>query len=107
MAKGDKNGRRVNKSAAVREALAKNPKAKSQEIVALLAEQGLKVAPTLVYYIKSKASQAARLEKRRSAAENPWNGAGDVVKLILRVKELAAEAGGIRNLKRLVDVLAE
>jgi hypothetical protein len=107
MAKGENNGKRVNKSAAVREALAKNPTAKSQEIVALLAQQGLKVAPTLVYYIKSKASHAARKEKRLNAAENPWSGGGDVVKLILKVKELAAEAGGMRNLKRLVDVLAE
>lgn len=100
--------KKPNKSASIREALAQNPKATSKEIVALLAEKGVKVAPTLVYYIKSRAKHAKRRENRRQAADKSgWNGAGDPVALIGKVKELAHQAGGIRNLKRLVDVLAE
>ena len=106
MARANSNGK-VNKSAAIREALAKNPKAKSREIVAQLAAQGIKVAPTLVYYIKSKRNQANHQEKRRAADTAGWTGSRDPVALIGKVKALASEAGGIQNLKRLVDVLAE
>jgi hypothetical protein len=102
------DGKKVNKSAAIREALAKTPGAKSREIVAQLAERGIKVAPTLVYYIKSKQSRERRKQKRkRAAGTTGWTGNGDVVELITKVKRLAADAGGIHNLKKLVDVLAE
>ena len=39
-------------------------------------------------------------ESRRTAASNP-------VELVLRVKDLAREVGGIKNLKLLVDLLAD
>lgn len=101
-------GRPVNKSEAVREALAQNPKAKSKEVVAQLAARGLKVDPTLVYYVRSKQKQAQRQQKReRVAASSRLNAVGNPVELVLRVKQLAREVGGIRNLKQLVDLLAE
>jgi len=34
-------------------------------------------------------------------------GAANPVELVLRVKDMAREVGGIRNLKQLVDLLAE
>jgi hypothetical protein len=98
---------KVNKSAAIREALAQNPSAKSKEIVLLLAAKGIKVAPTLVYYIKSRQRFERRKQKRLRTEKAPWKSNGDVVGLIVKVKQLAGEAGGIGNLKRLVDVLAE
>lgn len=108
MAKSNGDGKKPSKSAAIREALAQNPQAGSKEIVALLATQGVKVAPTLVYYIKSQLKHTKRKQNRlRAADKSGWSGAGDPVALIGKVKALAAEAGGINNLKRLVDVLAE
>ena len=99
---------RINKSEAIRELLAHNPKASSKDIVAQLGQRGLKVAPTLVYYIKSKQKQASRKAKRQRAADKSgWTGPGDPVGLLIKIKALAGEAGGIGNLKRLVDVLAE
>jgi hypothetical protein len=98
---------KVNKSAAIRDALAQNPGAKSREIVSQLAAKGIKVAPTLVYYIKSRQRHEIRRQKRQRAEKTGWRGNGDVVGLIVRIKQLAAEAGGIQNLKKLVDVLAE
>ena len=102
------NGKPVNKSEAVREALAQYPKATSKEVIARLAERGVKVAPTLVYYVKSKQNQARRRAKRaRVAEESRRTATGNPVELVLRVKDLAREAGGIQNLKLLVDLLAE
>ena len=101
------NGK-VNKSQAVREYLATNPKADSKTVIAALADKGVKVAPTMVYYVKSKMSQARRKAKReRVAASSRLTTAKNPVELVLRVKDLAREVGGIKNLKLLVDLLAE
>jgi hypothetical protein len=101
------NGTPVSKSEAIREALAQNPKAGSREIITLLAGKGLKVAPTLVYYVKSKQNQARRRQKReRVAAASRKTATTNPVELVLRVKDLAREVGGIDNLKMLVDLLA-
>jgi hypothetical protein len=102
------DGQPVNKSEAVRGVLAQNPKATSREVIAQLAEKGIKVAPTMVYYVRSKLKQASRRAKRERAAESSrQSGAKNPVELVLRVKDLAREVGGIRYLKQLVDLLAE
>ena len=102
------DGKPVNRSEAVREALAQNPKAGSREIIALLAGKGVKVSPTLVYYVKSKQNQSRRRARRAEvAAESRRTATTDPVELVMRVKQLAAEVGGMRNLKSLVDLLAD
>ena len=102
------NGQGVNKSQAIREFLAGNPKADTKTVVAGLAEKGLKVAPTLVYFIKSKQNQAKRRAKRDRVAESSrGTGSKNPVEVVIRVKDLAREVGGIKNLKTLVDLLAE
>jgi hypothetical protein len=95
-------GTKVNKSAAIREMIEQNPRAKSKEIVHLLAEKGVKVAPTLVYYIRSRDKHLKRRGKHQRATST-----GSPVQLIVKVKALSQEAGGMRNLKQLVDILAE
>ena len=98
----------INKSQAVRDFLAANPAADTKAVVAGLAEKGIKVAPTLVYFIKSKAKQAKRRAKReRVAASSRQTSAANPVEVVIRVKDLAREVGGIKNLKMLVDLLAE
>jgi hypothetical protein len=105
---GSANGKPGNRSDAIREALAQNPKASSKEIMTLLAAKGLKVSPTLVYYVRSKQHQAKRRQKQERVAETSRKTAnGNPVELVLRVKGLARDVGGIGNLKQLVDVLAE
>ena len=102
------NGKSTNKSKAIREALAENPQARSQEIVAVLAAKGLKVAPTLVYYVKSRQNVARRKAKRERASEASRTRAeSNPVEMVLRVKDLARDVGGFQSLKQLVDVLAE
>jgi hypothetical protein len=98
----------VNRSEAIREALAQNPEATSKEIVSLLSKQGVRVRRSLVYTIKSQLKLRKRRRKRKVAtAISQEAGAVDPVKLIMNVKDLASQAGGVRNLKQLVDALAE
>jgi hypothetical protein len=97
----------VNKSEAIREALAQHPQAQTKEVVALLAEKGIKVQPSLVYLIRSKQRQRRRQKRERVAQTSAKTGSVDPVELVRKVKGLAQDAGGIRNLKKLVDILAE
>ena len=98
----------VNKSAAIKEILAKNPKAKGSEIVSKLAAQRIRVSSALVYALKSKAKAKKRKQKREKAvATSNSMGVTDSVALIRHVKELALRAGGLRNLRPLVEVLGE
>jgi len=98
----------VNKSVAVKEVLAKNPKTPVKEVISALAAQGVKVSYTYVYALKSKGKAKKRKEKREKAVAT-CNGmaALDPVELIREVKNLALRTGGLRNLKQLVEVLAE
>ncbi len=106
MAKSNSAG--VNKSQEIRDALKVNPKAKSSEIVAALAAKGIKIAHSLVYMVKSHMKHKQRRQKRELAASaSKALGIANPVDLILKVKGLAAVAGGIRKLKQLVDVMAE
>jgi hypothetical protein len=96
------------KSAAIRELLAQNPKTPVSEIVSTLAGRGMKVTPNLVYAIKTKARARRRKQKRQAAVQAGRNsGVANPVALVIKVRQLAAEAGGMRHLKQLVDVLAE
>lgn len=112
MAKSSTNGNAghspPNKSEAIRDAIAQSPKAKGKDIVATLAKQGIKVQPSLVYMVMSKQRLRQRRAKRESAqATSKRTGASNPIDLIVKTKALAAEAGGIKNLKMLVDLLAE
>jgi hypothetical protein len=105
---GSENGTPINKSQAIRDYLAGNPTAGSKDVVAGLAEKGLKVTPALVYLIKSKAKQAKRRAKRRRFDESS-RGTDSVnpIALFQKVRDLAHEVGGYKNLKKLVDLMAE
>jgi hypothetical protein len=98
------NGKPANKSQAIRDLFAEEPKADSKTVIARLAERGVKVSPTMVYYVRSKLGQAKR---DRVAASSRQTAAANSVEVVIRVKDLAREVGGIRNLKQLVDLLAE
>ena len=67
----------VNKSQAIRDAITANPKAKRR-----------------------------RQKRERVTSTSKMFGVANPVELILKVKALAAEAGGIDNLKQLVDAMA-
>jgi microcystin degradation protein MlrC len=100
--------RSVNRSQAIRDVFAENPHTDTKAVITRLAEKGVKVSPTMVYYIRSKQRLARKKAKRARVAESSRKtGATNPVELVLRVKDMAREVGGIRNLKQLVDLLAE
>jgi DNA-binding winged helix-turn-helix (wHTH) protein len=99
---------KTNKSAAVREILGKDRNTPTKEIIATLAQRGIKVHPHLVYIIKSKMRAKRGRQKRERALENGRQmGIANPVDLILEVRQLSEKAGGLKHLKKLVDVLAE
>jgi hypothetical protein len=97
----------ANKSQAIRDLLAADPTLGSKEVIARLAARGIKVAPSLLYMVKSKLKQGRRRAKRDRVSTAAGATVKNPVEVILRVKELARELGGYKNLKLLVDLLAE
>jgi hypothetical protein len=106
MARANREG--INKSAAIREILAKGLNTPTKDVMAALEQRGIKVHPNLVYLMKSKMKARRRKQKRQQAVENGRElGISNPVDLILEVRRLSEKAGGMRHLKKLVDVLAE
>jgi hypothetical protein len=106
--------RKVNKSAAIRDLYAKNPKMPVRLAVETLASKGIKVASSQVYFVLGGARGKAKRrtgQQRRATIANQKSGnktgMSDPVMLIMELKAMADRAGGIANIKRLVDVLAE
>jgi hypothetical protein len=98
----------TNKSQAIRDMLAANPKAKVKDIVDAMAKKGLKVSPNLVYLLKAKGKAKRRKAKRQKAvAASRAAGHLDAVGLVMDVRHLAVKAGGMKRLKELVDILSE
>jgi hypothetical protein len=74
----------VNKSAAVREILAKNFHTPVREIVSMLDQRGIRIHPNLVYLIKSKVRAGRRKQRRDKALANSKDlGIANPVELIL------------------------
>lgn len=102
-----KNG--VNKSEEVRQLLKANPQTPVKEIVSNLAGRGIKVSESQVYFIKGQMKgRRGRHKKARQMVERVTaTGNTDPVATILKVKSWAAEVGGMKKLKALVDALSE
>jgi hypothetical protein len=105
-----------NKSQSIRDFFAENPTAKAKEVVAGLAEKGIKVNVDLVYVVKGGMKEKKRRKKRFAkaamAAASKGSSSGvtiktDAVTMIREVRSLAEKAGGYSKLKDLVDALVE
>ena len=93
----------TSKSDAIREVLRKDPHTPVKELATKLG-----VSPNLVYLIKSKMGRKARkVSRERAVAAGKAAGLANPVQLIVAVRHLAVQAGGMKRLKELVDVLAE
>jgi hypothetical protein len=99
----------VNKSEEIRKLLRENPMLSANEVIETLGGQGIRVASTLVYFVKGhmKGKKGRRKKARQMVAKVAATGNGDPVATILKVKGLATELGGVKKLKALVDALSE
>ena len=95
---------KINKSEVIRELLTQNPQRPVKEIVMTLGEKGIKVQPSLVYFLKSRMKRDKRMQVRKSFTETTGKP-GSPVELIIKVRNLATEAGGYDQLKRLIEIL--
>jgi hypothetical protein len=99
---------RGEKSAAVRELLEHTPKMPVRQVVETLASRGITINPNLVYYIKGRLKHRRGQQQGRLAVNAGRNaGIANPIELVRNVKQLALQAGGMRRLKELVDILAE
>ena len=105
-----------NKSQAIRDLLKESPTIKAKEAIAALGEKGIEITDSLFYLVKGKVSGGKqRRRKIRKAAVKAVAASGngvaptkdDALKTILKVKSFAAEVGGLRSLKALVDALSQ
>jgi len=105
----------VSKSARIREILNQNPGITATEAIAELAQKGIKINAGLFYFNKGKLKgKKGRRKKARQMVENVTATMGnsslktsDVVATILKVKHLAAEVGGLKKLKSLIEALGD
>jgi hypothetical protein len=99
--KADRSDPKKNKSLAIRNVLAKMPNAKGGEVVATVrAEYGLKVTPTLVYLVKSKANlRTDRRSKKpgQRGVRAPMNSAATWTDAIRSAQHLLKATGSIEN----------
>ena len=105
----------VNKSEEVRQLLKANPALTAKEVVAALAEKGIKISNALFYFTKGQMKgRKARKKKEQNTvataakvAEATLVVKGDALSTILKVKAWAKEVGGMKTLKALVEALSE
>jgi hypothetical protein len=110
-----------NKSQAIRDILAENPKISVEKAISTLAAKGIEVKKGLFYLVKGKMkSKKRRLAKEKVATEmvaaaakktvttsSNGSSATDALTTIKQIKGLASELGGMKNLKALVEALSE
>ena len=102
----------VNKSEEVRLLLKANPEIGVKEVVAKLAEKGIKISNALFYFTKGKMKgRKARKQKAQKVvtkvAESTHLTKSDALSTIRKVKAWANEVGGMKTLKALVEALSE
>lgn len=98
------------RSNVIRQYLEQHPAASAKETIDALAKAGTKVNAGLFYNVKGRLTQIQVHKKQKAqrvAQASNQTGSGNPVALVVKVKELAREAGGMANLKVLVDVLAD
>jgi hypothetical protein len=103
-----KNG--VSKSEEIRQLLTANPELKAGEVVAKMHEKGIKVSDNLYYFVKGQMKGRKARKKRTDkmvAKVAETTGPVDALSTILKVKKLAAEVGGMKKVRALIEALCE
>ena len=95
--------KKVNRSQAIREFLAKNPGARPKAIKAGLAKKGVVVSNSLVNAIKYGRPKTAG---KRGRKPGPRSAAGETsFDALLDAKSLADKLGGVRRARQALDML--
>lgn len=106
MAKKSSQSSGVNKTQAIKDALAANPDKLPKELSALLKEQGVDASAAYVSTVKSalKKKKGGRRGPKPAAASS---GDGLSLATLVAAKKLAAQLGGVAEAKRAIDALSK
>ena len=108
-----------NKSQAIRDLLTENPNLSVHEAISTLKAKGIKTNKSMYYFVKAKMKSKKRKAREKVAAEMVTttkekvtttassDSATDALATIKQIKGLAAELGGLKSLKALVEALSE
>ena len=99
-----KKKKKINRSQAIRDILAKDLSAKPKAIQAELAKKGIKVSASLVNAIKSGKSKPGK--RGRKAGSRLKSAAGETsFDALLGAKELADKLGGVQRAQQALGML--
>ena len=118
---GRKKKAAVNKSAAIRDYLAKNPSATAREVVSALAKQGIRVKENFVYTVKSKTTvrkktakkkvvvKKKRLAKKRTTRKKVKRPSVSVLSAndLLEAKKLVDKLGSLAGARKAIEMLEQ
>jgi hypothetical protein len=99
----------VNKSAEIRHLFEATPDMKASDIKSTLAGRSIKVTDALIYYVKGKMKGAKgrrRKGKGRGRRMAEASNHADALSVVLNVKKLASEVGGMAKLKSLIEAMS-
>ena len=98
----------VNKSEEIRTLLKANPEIGVTEVVAKMAEKGIKISKALFYFTKGQMKgRKARKVKAQKIVAKVVESTHVTVSTIMKVKACANEVGGMKALMALVEALSE
>ena len=108
-----------NKSQAIRDLLTENPNLSVHDAISALGAKGIKTNKSMFYFVKASmkskkrkarekvATEMVTATKKAASTSTSSNGATDALATIKQIKGLAAELGGMKSLKALVEALSE
>jgi len=109
MARPTTNG--VNKSQAIRDLLRENPTIKGKVAIATLAKKGIDIKYNLFQFVKGSVEGGTKKQhparQQSASSSDSARKSGDTLSTIRMVKSLAADVGGLRTLKQIVDALSD
>jgi hypothetical protein len=97
---------KVNKAAAIRAELEKNPEARPRDLIAALLAKKIKVAPAQVSNIRTGLNSKSKAKGRKIKASNGANGHIDIADL-LAAKKLVESLGSIEKATTALAALAK
>ncbi len=96
--------KKINRSQAIRDILAKDPATMPKAIQAGLAKKGIKVSASLINAVKYGKSKPAK--RGRKPGQQPKSAAGETsFDALLGAKALADKLGGVQRAQQALDML--
>lgn len=97
----------VNKSQAIRDALAAHPDKSPKELSEVLKEQGLKVPPTYISTIKSNMKAKGRPGRKKSKGVKAKGSGGSTNNGLMAAVEFVKASGGLDGAKAALKTVEE